>query len=195
MIIGKVIGELQGRYVAADRDSPDFVRGEFEVYRALARLLAVESILEVGVYCGYSAAAMIAGGKSTLKRYVGIDAQCYRPDSNQEAVRLIRQMQNYLQTNIDVRIVGVNTQVDLPDDLREDKFDWIHIDAGHETAETIRDITRFWPLVRKCMTVHDVDSHPTVRAAVEHVDLNSLLANCSGSLEIKSLHGFRVFMH
>jgi hypothetical protein len=62
----------------------DFVEGEFEVYFNLAKLLDVESFLEVGVYTGSSACSVMAGS-SKLKRYFGFDAQKYIQNSNEIA--------------------------------------------------------------------------------------------------------------
>lgn len=189
-----LLGGFKGAYLKGDLGSSDFTGGEFEVYYALSRLLEPQSVLEVGVYCGYSAASIVAGGNRTLKAYFGIDAELYRRNSNEEALRIVQQMQDYQESNIAIKILKLNTQTDSFCSVDSEMFDWVHIDAGHTKQEAIRDITQFWPVTRKVMTVHDVDSHPPVKEAVEHVQRNNLLKGCCASLHVKSIHGFHLFM-
>jgi hypothetical protein len=61
----------------------------------------------------------------------------------------------------------VNTQTE---DVKLDgDFDWVHIDAGHETDDAIHDILTFWPATARVMTVHDYTGHQPVKAAVDRV--------------------------
>jgi predicted O-methyltransferase YrrM len=192
MKVGDLLRQFQGKYIKSDRDSSDFIGGEFEIYYGLAKLIAPENVLEIGVYCGYSAASIIAGAKNTLRSYTGIDAELYRSDSNSEAHGIIDQMQRYQQTTIGVALLRLNTQIECLTYLKGRTFDWVHIDAGHSKREAMHDIIQFWPITGRVMSIHDVSSHVPVREAVKEVLRKNLVEGCSASLEVKSLHGFQL---
>ncbi len=190
-----LISQFHGKYIGADCGSSDFLGGEFDVYYGLAKLIAPKTVLEVGVYCGYSAASIIAGAKDSLQSYTGLDAELYRSDSNSEAFGVIRQMQKYQETHVEVALFHLNTQIECPNVLKRMAFDWVHIDAGHSKREAMHDIIQFWPMTSKIMTVHDVSSHLPVREAVKEVLKTGLINGCSVSIEVRSLHGFQLLFH
>jgi predicted O-methyltransferase YrrM len=182
------LSKLGTKDLLADFNSNDFNSAEFDVYYGLAKLIRPKSILEVGVYKGYSACAMIYGALRSLEKYVGIDAELYIERSNDIArghIMLFCEKMGIEPPSW--RIDNVNTQAgDV--DLNGEEFDWVHIDGAHETREAIKDILTFWPMTKRVMTVHDYESHPEVMAAVNTV-IKDKLVSYTGGVLCHSSHG------
>lgn len=193
MSITEFVRGIRDPQVDQDRCEFDFAAREFDVYSALAALINPVSVLEVGVYCGYSAAAMVHGGVA-LKHYLGLDAELYHPASNAEAARIMSRVCAEVRRYPECHFVRLDTQRESVDGhLAGRQFDWVHIDAGHEQAEAVRDMVQFWPYVGRVMSVHDVTSHAPVRAAVEEV-MSQRLIDWSATCAVESIHGFRLFI-
>lgn len=195
MKMQEIVRKFEGKYVAHDVETDDFSRGEMDMYRNLASLISPVAVLEVGVWRGYSAASIIVGAARSLEEYTGIDAELYCSDSNACAVSMIRQATELTGSQASYSVIKHDTQTDgVPDDVKLSKFDWVHIDAGHETVEAVKDIVNFWPLVNRVMTVHDVQAWPSVTKAVESLKDSDQMPGCTGYIDIPSVSGFRLYL-
>ncbi len=191
-----IVRKFGGKYVAHDVETDDFSRGEMDLYHNLAALIAPKSMLEVGVWCGYSAASIIIGAARSLERYVGVDAELYRSDSNACALSIIEQAVEFSGSRIGgYSVIKHNTQTDgVPDSVKLLNFDWVHIDAGHETAEAVKDIVNFWPHAVRVLSVHDVHASQSVAKAVETLKDSDQMPGCAGFIDIPSVSGFRLYL-
>lgn len=192
--MAEIIGGFGVKYAAEDLPSQDFAGGEFEVYRNLAALIRPESFLEIGVYCGYSAVAVLAGAGGFIREYIGVDAEKYRPDSNGCAERNLRAALKSFRSPASARLIRHDTQTDgVPGQIAGRIFEWVHIDAGHATDECLKDMAAFWPMAGRVMTVHDIHSHPEVGEAARRTQDAGGLPDCAGFIDVCSLHGFRLY--
>jgi len=192
--INDLLAKVDTPEMQVDLGSSDFANGEFDVYENLARFFQPTSILEIGVYKGQSACSMIFGAKDTLKIYVGVDAEKYLKDSNLMAnVHITKFLANEGIDLPDRKILLWDTQADgIPAGFSNQRFDWIHIDAGHESSEAVRDIRHFWPLTNKVLTVHDYLSHEDVKWGVERVITDNQI-DYKNRFCVYSSHGFYCF--
>ena len=164
----------QGEFTEVDKN---YTEKEYNTYFAISKIFQPKSILEVGAYTGISAAAMVLGS-SNLEYYLGLDSQAYIKNSNEIAKYFVENViKDFLEIN--PKMGNVKCEWKQVDTFREDitnlmkdkNFDWIHLDGAHEYDEARKDILQFWPYVTpgKLMTIHDYDSHPTVRDAVDDI--------------------------
>ena len=193
-MMNNLLGKVDTVEMASDLGSDDFEKGEFEVYHNLAKFFKPTSILEIGIYKGQSACSMIYGAKETLKEYIGIDAEKYLKDSNLIAgVHIKKFLENEGIALPDRKIILSDTQADgVPLELANQFFDWVHIDAGHDKSEAVRDIRNFWKITGRVMTVHDYLSHTEVREAVDRV-VEDKQIDCGNHFCVYSSHGFYCF--
>jgi predicted O-methyltransferase YrrM len=202
-MINEFLTKIELPFVGNDYKSGDFLKKEFEVYFALADIINPDSILEIGIYKGYSACSMMSGSRK-LKRYMGLDSEVYIPKSNEMAHSYISEfITKYSEQfpnlkNIEYIIYSFDTMKnDINKLLSNIKFSWIHIDGAHKKDEAIKDMIQFWPLVQYdgIMTVHDYEeTHEGVKEAVDEViNKNLLEPNFRCNLFIKSGHNFMVF--
>jgi len=117
----------------------------------------------------------------------------YIPNSNELAIELIETYKKRHPFDAKYTVLDCDTQNgQIPVQLFQEipKWDWIHIDAGHEIEEAVKDMLSFWPYVGKVMTVHDYSSHPPVKQAVDMVLYNNLLPGLKCHFHVISSHGF-----
>ena len=196
-IMNEALGKINTEELNKDFKSTDFTNEEFDVYYRLAQALHPRSILEVGIYKGYSACAMILGAQETLLQYIGLDAQLYIPGTNAMAIDHISRftLQNVpdISLRANVKILACNTQVEIPLEVSTSYYDWVHIDAGHDKQEAISDIVNFWGCTKGVLSVHDYTSHHEVKKAVDEVVAKGLIGFTSVFF-VKSSHGFFFFL-
>ena len=174
----------------------DFHNREWDTYFALSSVIKPVSVLEVGVYKGQSACAIILGSQPEIKFYRGIDGQKYLKNSNELAQKHIEMFCKLNNIELDWNVSCVNTQIEeeVQNFLKyQANFDWIHIDAGHTTEEAIKDIVQFWTRANRIMTVHDYTSHPEVKEAVDRIVRDKLI-DFKSSFLVHSGHGFFNFV-
>jgi hypothetical protein len=164
----------QGEFTEVDKN---YTEKEYNTYFAISRIFQPKSILEVGAYTGISAASMILGSLN-LEYYLGLDSQAYIKNSNEIAKYFVENViKDFLEINpkmgnIKCEWKQIDTfREDITNLMKDKSFDWIHLDGAHEYDEARKDILQFWPYVTpgKLMTIHDYDSHPTVRDAVDDI--------------------------
>ncbi len=192
--MNKLLAEIDTQEMFCDLGSDDFVNGEFQVYHNLAKFIKPKSVLEIGVYKGQSACSIIYGAKDSIEKYVGVDAEKYLENSNLIAtVHLTKFLEKNKIKLSEWKILLFDTQVNgVPPELENNIFDWVHIDAGHESSEAVRDIRNFWPLTGKVMTVHDYTSHSEVKWGVDRVIEDSQI-DYSNFIVFSSSHSFAAF--
>lgn len=187
--------------IGEDWRSEDFIKREFDVYYNLARLIDPISVLEVGVYKGYSACA-IALGSPRLLHYLGLDAQLYLKNSNTIARKMIKRFQEKYNLQYPTFWVeDCDTVNGSPlshvqhycSAYGSRGFDWVHIDGAHDKEGAIKDILTFWPYTKSFMTIHDYEeTHKEVIEAVDEVLKNELIKGVKSQLLVSSGHNFFV---
>lgn len=171
--------------------SKELLIKDYGVFINLAKIFNPKSILEIGVHFGCGACGFIYGAES-LERYTGLDSQVYEKDSNQKARQNIKEFLEKIGRQVDVRILDWDTQKNGSEILKGEKFDWVHIDGGHEVEEVKKDMLSFWENTGRIMTIHDVVSHPPVKKGME--EIIDTLPGIYGHFTVISLHGFEVLI-
>ncbi len=174
---------------------------EYEAYYNIAYMINPESVLEIGVYKGMSACAIMLGSHR-LKEYIGIDNESYIENSNDIARRLINSFKNLHSSkfphldNILWSIFNLDTmpegQTNSP--VFQRTYDWIHIDGAHGESQAKKDILRFWPVTLKFMTIHDYNyvDFPHVAKDIDEVIGRNLISDIDSYSVTKSLRNFMI---
>ena len=114
-------------------------------YAGIADKYDANNILEMGVFLGYSAVAMLHG--DSRRKYRGIDAELEIDGSNSLAEANIRTALGAR----DVAIFNVNVLTEnllLPSAIVLDgPYDLVNVDACHTDEGTLRQLQLAWPLV------------------------------------------------
>jgi predicted O-methyltransferase YrrM len=121
----------------------------------LLKILNPKSILEVGVWYGWSAVSFLYGAKE-VQYYTGIDCQCNiefsgdLPDNNQnnKAKENIEYFRKQTRKHFDFEVLNINTQnINNLDFLNCKHYDFIFIDADHHFIPCYKDLCNFWPVL------------------------------------------------
>lgn len=171
--------------------SKELLNKDYGVFINLAKVFNPKSLLEIGVHFGCGACAFVYGAEN-LERYVGLDFQVYEKDSNQKARQNVKEFLEKNGRKVDVSILDWDTQKNGNKILNGEKFDWVHIDGGHEVEEVKKDMISFWENTGRIMTIHDVISHPPVKKGVD--EIIDTMPDIYGHFTVISLHGFEVLI-
>jgi cephalosporin hydroxylase len=146
--------------------SEEINMGEYDVYEEMVRKYKPESVLEVGVLFGFSAIAMLWGGKDCIEKYTGFDIELFTKGSNEMAGKNI----DLLYKRISIKCPRENIQfLREPHTFPSGNFDLVHIDGDHSFKGCYSDMQKFYPLASKYVVIHDYfyNGCPDVRRAVE----------------------------
>lgn len=144
--------------------TPRLSNQEWMRMRAAQHNLAIrampDSILEVGVRCGYSAYCFLTARPNA--RYIGLDAENGQHGGAGGpwmwwAEKLLAEY------STDLRVVDTQKLTEWTDG----DFDLVHIDADHTSKGALHDLRLFWPHTRKVLLLDDFDYIPEVRQAGE----------------------------
>lgn len=115
----------------------------YPVYHEIASKCRPTSILELGVRYGYTGSVMLhaSGGRAS---YVGIDRQMWGSDSNEIALRNLKQF-----TTGSVVVIDGDTQLVETARKAIGTFDLIHFDACHDTSGMLKEFDLFLPKLAK----------------------------------------------
>lgn len=155
---------------------PNYIRWGYEI--------APENILELGVRYGYSLLCFIYGSyerwivdeKTPSFKIYGIDFED-ESGSNLIAQTNIQSflLSNRIDENTDVKILNKLTYEVSPQDVNENKFDLIHLDANH-SFKVLNELQAVWPLLKDggYLILDDMGSghvwNDWVRTKRSHVD-------------------------
>ena len=115
--------------------------GYYPVLNRLVREWGVRSILEVGVFRGLSACAMI--WRNPVVRYVGIDPEEYLAGSLRQAWDNLCKFAGSQDLTFELRR-GHSQDVDVS---KLGKFDLVYIDGDHSFQAAVKDFEKYWPAV------------------------------------------------
>ena len=148
----------------------DNVKKYYDLKYRIACLIQPETVLEIGVRAGYSAAAFLSSG--SVHSYVGLDRD--RIEGASEAENLHGGIAGYsfyaekmLMEKFPavwVHIMGADTQTKFI--KVEGIFDLIHIDGDHSFEGCSRDLNNFHNYARWIL-IDDYDSIPEVHESVD----------------------------
>jgi cephalosporin hydroxylase len=143
--------------------------GEYDNY---ARIIAAEqpkTVLEIGVLFGFSAVAMLWGGRDCVEKYVGCDIELFTKGSNEIARKNI----DLLYKHISVKCPRENVWfLKEPHTFPTENFDLIHIDGDHSFKSCYNDLKTYYPKANKIVLVHDYfyKNCPEVKPAVDQFE-------------------------
>lgn len=129
-------------------------REYYEYLYAIAELFRIERFLEIGVRYGYSAMALAAGARETLKYFEGWDICQMDRKSNEKAIDLIER-NPFIKC--DYKILD---QDSFKVDEIPGHFDLIYVDGAHREAEKWHDFMLCLNSSAKYMVVDDCKHDP-----------------------------------
>lgn len=155
------IGDPQQRYQYHDENWGS--ETYYADYAGLAYLCRPKYILEMGVFLGYSACAMILGAQRAgvdVPWYIGIDAELVKEGSNEIAYTNI----NKLCDGKNIKnIVKFHLVDQLPLALfnsgSKGRFDLINVDADHQADGTYQTLRMAWDVLAPGGTLILDDTH------------------------------------
>jgi predicted O-methyltransferase YrrM len=104
----------------------------------LARELKAERVLEVGVFHGYGAIAIIRG--NPVQRYTGVDAGFYDPAWEAHT----RANLSRLDQAVGITLLKVDTQQMADGAFLGQRYNFIHVDGDHSYSGALHDLKLCW---------------------------------------------------
>lgn len=147
-------------------------------YAGIGRRYAPKRVLEIGVRFGYSGIAItsgaLAGGARPPVQYVGLDAEFFAGNTNDERYSNYRSnaiaAENFrrYRPGVEATFYTCDTRNGLPDEILIQQFDLINVDGDHSYEGAFGDMNRVWSLLASggIMIVDDTGMEG-VRRAVE----------------------------
>jgi hypothetical protein len=143
--------------------------GEYDNYARIIEQEKLKSILEIGVLFGFSAVAMLWGGRDCVEKYIGCDIELFTKGSNEIASKNV----DLLYKKIPVKcprekVLFLKDIATFP----KEHFDLIHIDGDHSFKSCYNDLKTYYPLADKIVLVHDYfyKNCPEVKPAVDQFE-------------------------
>lgn len=144
-----------------------------EFWTAFLNAAGVESVVEIGVYRGGFAAAMLAGCES-LRRYYLVDPWRHLASWNKPANKDDDTFEEFYQETLrrtdpyqDKRVVLRGTTTEVIDEIADGELDFAYVDGDHTLRGITIDLIRVYPKVREGGWIGGDD---LARALFQHED-------------------------
>lgn len=158
------IEPIDRAHVEANGSPNPYDDDTYNMYAEVAASLGPETILEIGVYKGYSMAAMLFGSASTVHVALGVDKSLGGPGVTRRAIFRLREA----FPNCGIGYLEIDSQIDWQE-VPKGPYDIVHIDGDHSYEAASNDLEHFGSLVseRGVVIVHDTIDPPVYQATME----------------------------
>lgn len=173
--------ELLERWIIPDSQTPSWDKsdtapyrdGTYDWYAGMAAFAQPSSILEIGVFRGYSLVAMLSGLDYNVRSVVGVDAGI-DAHADMTSVALLR-----IKKEFDVpvvRFINVDTQGERWADVPPGPYEIVHVDADHSYPACLNDLNHYGPMVTDTgiIIVHDTNDPNVHQACMRFINERGL---------------------
>ncbi len=146
-------------------NSPDPYHDDtYDLYGGIAAYVQPETILEIGVFRGYSMAAMLKGADGSVSVALGVDKGVDVAHASREAVKKLR----FEFPSVGIAFLEIDSQTDYQK-VPRGPYDIVHIDGDHSYEGATNDLANYGKLVseRGVIIVHDTVDPNVHQAALE----------------------------
>jgi predicted O-methyltransferase YrrM len=150
--------------VEAEGSPNPYLDDTYDFYSSVAAYVKPKTILEIGVYKGYSMAAMLKGANGSVHVALGVDISLGGEGVTMAAIKKLRQE----FPDAGVCYLEIDSQTEYAK-VPKGPFDIVHIDGDHSYEACTNDLSHFGPLVSETgvVIVHDANDPPVWQAACE----------------------------
>ena len=158
------IEDVDRQKVELEGSPNPYLDDTYDLYAGIADYIRPSTILEIGVYKGYSMAAMLEGSRGSVTVALGVDISLGGPGVTKAAIGKLRH--EFPKSGIGYLEIDSQTEYQK---VPKGPYDIVHIDGDHSYEACTNDLMHYGPLVsdRGVVVVHDSADPPVYQACME----------------------------